>query len=143
MGRVPRLPRGDGRQRVVRSDPRQQGPDGVHRAVEDTAALLGLALATLGIFLAQVLDLPVLDGVAPVVIGLILAGTAAFLALECRSLLTGEGVAPSMSHRTHYGIRHTQNWNAEFWFQEARVPCANFFARSYFMLVAGQRPPSP
>ena len=76
---------------------------------EDTAALLGLALATLGIFLAQVLDLPVLDGVAPVVIGLILAGTAAFPALECRSLLTGEGVAPLMSHRTHYGIRHTQN----------------------------------
>jgi hypothetical protein len=34
--------------------------------------------------------MPVLDGVASIVIGLILAATAAFLAYECQSLLTGE-----------------------------------------------------
>jgi len=63
---------------------------------EDTAALLGLVTALLGIALGQALDLPVLDGVASLVIGLILAVTAAFLAYESQSLLTGEGVDPEV-----------------------------------------------
>ena len=63
---------------------------------EDSAAMLGLIAALLGIFLSERLDMPVLDGVASVVIGLILAVTAAFLAFECQSLLTGEGVAPKV-----------------------------------------------
>jgi divalent metal cation (Fe/Co/Zn/Cd) transporter len=63
---------------------------------EDTAALLGLVVALLGIALGQALDLPVLDGVASLVIGLVLAVTAAFLAYECQSLLTGEGVDPEV-----------------------------------------------
>ncbi len=61
---------------------------------EDTAALLGLLTALLGVYLSETLDLPVLDGVASLVIGFILAATAAFLAYECQSLLTGEGVDP-------------------------------------------------
>ncbi|WP_062013025.1 cation diffusion facilitator family transporter [Aureimonas sp. AU4] len=61
---------------------------------EDSAALLGLLAALVGIYLSQALDMPVLDGVASVVIGLILGATAAFLAYECQGLLTGEGVAP-------------------------------------------------
>ena len=60
---------------------------------EDSAALLGLITAFIGIVMSQALDMPVLDGVASVVIGVILALTAAFLAFECQSLLTGEGVA--------------------------------------------------
>ena len=60
---------------------------------EDTAALLGLLVALLGIWLSQTLDMPVLDGVASLVIGVILAGTASFLAWECQSLLTGEGAS--------------------------------------------------
>jgi cation diffusion facilitator family transporter len=63
---------------------------------EDTAALLGLLAALFGIALGQALDLPVLDGVASLVIGFILALTAAFLAYECQSLLTGEGVDPEV-----------------------------------------------
>jgi len=63
---------------------------------EDTAALLGLITALIGIALGQAWDLPVLDGVASLVIGLILAVTAAFLAFECQSLLTGEGVDPEV-----------------------------------------------
>lgn len=63
---------------------------------EDSAALLGLLFALLGIGLSQWLRLPVLDGVASVVIGAILTLTAAFLAFECQSLLTGEGVAPEV-----------------------------------------------
>jgi cation diffusion facilitator family transporter len=57
---------------------------------EDTAAMLGLIVAFIGILLSQLLDLPVMDGVASLVIGGILAVTAAYLAYECKGLLTGE-----------------------------------------------------
>ena len=57
---------------------------------EDTAALLGLFVAFLGIFLGHRLDNPYLDGVASVVIGLILAAVAVFLAYESKGLLVGE-----------------------------------------------------
>lgn len=63
---------------------------------EDTAALLGLIVALIGIFLSETLNMPVLDGVASLVIGLLLAITAGFLAYECQSLLTGEGAAPEV-----------------------------------------------
>jgi cation diffusion facilitator family transporter len=62
---------------------------------EDTAAMLGLIVAFVGILLSQVLDMPALDGVASLVIGAILAGTAAVLAYECRGLLTGEAASPA------------------------------------------------
>jgi len=57
---------------------------------EDTAALAGLVVALIGVVAATAFDLPVLDGVASVVIGAILALTAGFLAFESQSLLTGE-----------------------------------------------------
>jgi len=61
---------------------------------EDTAAVLGLMIAFFGIYLADVLDMPVLDGVASIGIGIVLAITAALLAYECKGLLIGEGAAP-------------------------------------------------
>jgi len=61
---------------------------------EDTAALLGLLVALVGIFLGDVLDNPYLDGTASIVIGLILGAVAAFLAFETKGLLIGEGVSP-------------------------------------------------
>lgn len=57
---------------------------------EDTAALLGLITAFLGIFFSQYLNMPILDGIASILIGLILTVTALFLAYESQSLLTGE-----------------------------------------------------
>ena len=63
---------------------------------EDTAALLGLIVALIGIALSEVLNMPVLDGVASLIIGLVLATTASFLAYECQSLLTGEGASPQV-----------------------------------------------
>jgi cation diffusion facilitator family transporter len=61
---------------------------------EDTAALLGLIVAFLGIFLGHLLNNPYLDGVASIVIGAILAVVAVFLAYESKGLLIGEGVDP-------------------------------------------------
>ena len=61
---------------------------------EDSAALLGLAIAAAGIYSSHVLNIPVLDGVASILIGLLLAGVAALLVHESRGLLVGEGVSP-------------------------------------------------
>ncbi len=58
---------------------------------EDSAAMLGLLVAFAGIWLAEYLQLPVLDGVASVIIGVILAITASLLAYESKGLLVGEG----------------------------------------------------
>lgn len=59
---------------------------------EDTAAMLGLIVALVGVFLGHTLELPALDGAASVVIGLILAGVSVFLAYESKGLLIGEAV---------------------------------------------------
>jgi len=61
---------------------------------EDAAALLGLIVAFVGIFLAHQLNNPYLDGAASVVIGLILTTVAGFLIYESKGLLVGEGADP-------------------------------------------------
>jgi divalent metal cation (Fe/Co/Zn/Cd) transporter len=63
---------------------------------EDTAALLGLVVAFIGILASQALGMPALDGIASICIGVILGATAAFLAHECKGLLTGEGADPKV-----------------------------------------------
>lgn len=62
---------------------------------EDSAALAGLAVAALGVWASHHYQMPVLDGVASVVIGLLLAGVAVLLVRESRGLLIGEGVQKS------------------------------------------------
>ncbi|MGD8229247.1 MAG: cation diffusion facilitator family transporter [Desulfobacteraceae bacterium] len=57
---------------------------------EDTAAMLGLLVAFVGIGLTQITGIPYFDGTASIVIGLILIGTAVWLAYETKSLLIGE-----------------------------------------------------
>ena len=63
---------------------------------EDAAAMLGLIVAFLGIFVGHQLNNPYLDGVASIVIGAILAVVAGFLAYESKGLLIGEGVDPNV-----------------------------------------------
>jgi cation diffusion facilitator family transporter len=60
--------------------------------LEDSAALLGLVFAFLGIFLGQQFGLPYLDGAASVVIGLLLCGVAVLMVYESKGLLIGEGL---------------------------------------------------
>jgi len=61
---------------------------------EDLAALAGLLIVLIFTFLTHWLQLPALDGVASILVGLLLAGVAWFLGTESRSLLMGEGIAP-------------------------------------------------
>ncbi len=59
---------------------------------EDGAALLGLAIAAAGVWSSHAFDRPSLDGLASMLIGLVLAGVAVLLLNESRGLLVGEGV---------------------------------------------------
>lgn len=63
---------------------------------EETAALAGLGTALIGICLALLLDMPVLDGWTSVAIGLILAFTSITLAGQCRRLMTGSSADPEI-----------------------------------------------
>lgn len=62
--------------------------------LEDSAALAGLLIAGIGLACAEFFHLPILDGVASVLIGLVLAGVAWFLAAECKGLMLGEAADP-------------------------------------------------
>ncbi len=66
---------------------------------EDSAALLGLLIAGVGIWASHTFQLPVLDGVASILIGLLLAGVAVLLVSEARGLLVGEGVRPETAEQ--------------------------------------------
>jgi len=68
---------------------------------EDSAAMLGLAMAFLGIYMSQITGNPVYDGLASIAIGLILSGTAIWLAHETKGLLIGESANREIVH----GIR--------------------------------------
>jgi cation diffusion facilitator family transporter len=68
---------------------------------EDSAAMLGLVAALLGISLTYWTGDGTYDGIASVFIGLILGGTAAWLAYETKGLLIGE----SASEEVVRGIR--------------------------------------
>ncbi len=57
---------------------------------EDSAAMLGLAIAFIGILLGQITGNPYFDGTASVLIGVVLGGTAVLLAYETKGLLIGE-----------------------------------------------------
>ena len=66
---------------------------------EDSAALLGLLIAFTAISAAHLLEMPVLDGIGSIGIGMVLAATAIFLAIESKGLLIGEQALPSVRRR--------------------------------------------
>ncbi len=78
---------------------------------EDTAAMMGLVVAFLGIAVGQWTGLHIFDGIASIIIGLILGFTAAWLAYETKGLLIGESADPriitgiSEIASTHAGIK--------------------------------------
>ena len=66
---------------------------------EDTAALLGLMIAFLGVYLSHRLDNPQYDGLASIAIGIVLIVVAGFLAYESKGLLVGESADPHVVRR--------------------------------------------
>ncbi len=64
--------------------------------LENAAALAGLAIAAGGIALAVWTGNPLWDGIASVLIGLVLAATAVILIIEAKGLLIGESADPEL-----------------------------------------------
>ena len=79
---------------------------------EDSAAMLGLLVAFIGVLLTQTTGILVFDGIASVIIGVILIGTAVWLAYETKGLLIGESANQSViqgirdSLQGHTNINH-------------------------------------
>jgi cation diffusion facilitator family transporter len=63
---------------------------------EDSAALLGIAIAAAATFLSQKFGFVLADGIASILIGLILGAMATALATESKSLLIGEQATPEL-----------------------------------------------
>lgn len=78
--------------RLLQAVHRSKNPENFLVVFEDAAALAGLLVAFLGVFLSHQMDLPVLDAIASIIIALILMIVAVFLAYESRELLLGEAV---------------------------------------------------
>ena len=70
--------------------------------LENGAAMAGILIAAIGLGLSQATDNAVYDGAASVVIGLLLALVALFLAREAKGLLIGEAASPEIID----GLRH-------------------------------------
>ncbi len=79
--------------------------------LEDSAALLGLTVALVGLVCVQITGSPYFDGAASVIIALILGTVACWLAWETKGLLIGEAADPEVQRRirmilsAHAGIR--------------------------------------
>ena len=63
---------------------------------EDGAAVCGLSMVAICMYLSHRLNAPYLDGVASLLVGLLLVGVSLVLARESRSLLMGEGISPAI-----------------------------------------------
>jgi cation diffusion facilitator family transporter len=72
-------------------------PSTLSVVAEDGAALIGLAIAACGTWLSHALQMPIIDGAASVLIGLLLCGVAILLMQQLRGLLVGEGIRPDTS----------------------------------------------
>src|ERR1041384_31738 len=81
-----------GRRGVLQAIHETKDPSSFTVLLEDSAAPLVLLFAFVGIFLGRQLGLPYLDGVASVVIGLLLCAVAVLMVYESKGLLIGEGL---------------------------------------------------
>jgi len=67
--------------------------------VEDSAALLGIAIAAIGISLSHLTGNVFYDSISSLIIGFVLMGFAFFLAKENKALLIGESISKKDSNR--------------------------------------------
>jgi len=78
---------------------RSKDPSSFLVLFEDGAAVLGLSVVLVFVWLGHRLKNPYLDGVASIIVGLLLIGVSLIAARESLSLLMGEGVAPETQKR--------------------------------------------
>ena len=64
--------------------------------VEDFAALIGLGIAFAGVFLSELTNNPIYDGIASIIIGILLTVVAIILVAETKGLLLGESASPEI-----------------------------------------------
>ncbi len=104
--------KGMGRRSFMESVKREKDPSTFLVLFEDSAAMLGLLIALFGIMLSQYTGNMVYDGAASILIGIILAGTAWWLALETKGLLIGESANSEVNQlikrltRKQDGVEH-------------------------------------
>jgi len=77
--------------------------------LEDFAALTGLSVAIVALLLQHFTGILIFDGIASIMIGLILAVVAFFLGNETRSLLIGESADPQLIYRINDLFRSEEN----------------------------------
>ncbi|MEO8456111.1 MAG: cation diffusion facilitator family transporter [Sphingomicrobium sp.] len=80
---------------------RSKDPPNFIVLLENGAAMAGIVAAAAGLALSQLTGDPFYDGAASVVIGTILAVTAALLAYESKALLIGEAADPELVQALH------------------------------------------
>jgi len=75
---------------ITKSITESKDPSLVVVVFEDVAALIGLAIAAIGLTVARITGNGFWDGLASILIGVLLAIVAGFIAVEMKSLLIGE-----------------------------------------------------
>ncbi len=83
---------------------RSKAPDLIVVLLEDSAALAGLVFAFAGIGLSVLTGDGAWDGGGSVAIGLLLAGVAAIVAVETKSLLIGESASPEAEQKIVHAL---------------------------------------
>jgi cation diffusion facilitator family transporter len=104
---------------ALRQFNRERGRKSVFRAIRDTkdapnlvvllengGAIAGLVIAAAGIATSALTGSPMYDGIASVLIGLVLAAMAVMLIIEAKGLLIGEAADPELVKELHRCIEN-------------------------------------
>jgi len=75
--------------------------------LEDSAAVLGLIFAFLGVGLTLLTHNPIFDGIGSACIGILLVVVAGVLSREMKSLLEGESATPESRKAVHDALIHS------------------------------------
>lgn len=98
-----------GNKRFWRAIHTSKDPSSFAVILEDAAALIGLLVALIGVYLGHTFNNPYFDGGASIVIGLLLTTIAIVMAYESKALLVGESAEPEVRQ----SIRHLVEYDRD------------------------------